>query len=751
MFSIRSRIMLVLSLQALVLVFGIYSVQRVQTIYLNSIKSNHNRESVQLIHHILDIRFASLIHSIDGYLQDNQIAQSMKSGRYAMGDIRWRNLMKDYHLSSIWILSSHAVPVHWLGANSGRYPLQNASLPLLKKNLKNSNSRFFFVNNNGYIQEIIETRIAPFKTEKNKDAEPMYLLMTRSCDNRYLKELTHYTSRSIVLSLNPSPLFAQEKNSLGQFDLVELPLYSWDGKVVGFIDIRNDDAQFNNYFTFIHLAFLFSVIGCMLLLGAGLYFLFIWFYIPMSKIASCLENPNIKDIDSLTKSKNEMGHIAMMLKENIKKRLELEKEIEHRTLIERELHNTQEELEGRVTERTSQLTISHEMLEAKIKEHEEAERSIRVLYMQQERRLRHMDVLRKLDTAIASQKEMRLILDTVLDEIIMQLRVDAAGIMKLDEISGDLRYVASKGFLNEDSKNIIIPFGAGHAGRSAKERRTIQIPFLTLDPHTTFQIQTIEKEGFISYFAVPIIARDKVYGVVTVFTREPLDVASEWIDYLQTLAGQTAIAMDSAAMFEELKLANRELTEAYDATIEGWSKALEFRDRETGGHSQRVTDMTVKIAETMGMSSDEIAHLSRGAVLHDIGKMGIPDHILLKPGKLTEEEWEIMRTHPKIAYDLLSPIKFLERSLDIPYAHHEKWDGTGYPKGLKGTEIPLSARIFAVADVWDALRSDRPYKKAFPFEKALECIREGSGSHFDPEIVEIFFDLFEKGEERLAA
>src|SRR5581483_9371106 len=131
----------------------------------------------------------------------------------------------------------------------------------------------------------------------------------------------------------------------------------------------------------------------------------------------------------------------------------------------------------------------------------------------------------------------------------------------------------------------------------------------------------------------------------------------------------------------------------------------------------------------------------RGALLHDIGKMGVPDNILLKPGKLTDEEWEIMRRHPQYAFDLLTPISYLRRSLDIPFCHHEKWDGTGYPRGLKGEEIPLVARIFAVVDVWDAVTSDRPYRPAWTKDQALKHIQEQSGSHFDPRVVRTFLDM----------
>jgi HD-GYP domain-containing protein (c-di-GMP phosphodiesterase class II) len=180
---------------------------------------------------------------------------------------------------------------------------------------------------------------------------------------------------------------------------------------------------------------------------------------------------------------------------------------------------------------------------------------------------------------------------------------------------------------------------------------------------------------------------------------------------------------------------------AYDATIEGWSRALDLRDKETEGHSQRVTEMSVELGRRLGLKEEAVMHLRRGALLHDIGKMGVPDYILLKPEPLTEDEWRIMRRHPEYAYQLLLPIAFLHPALDIPYCHHEKWDGTGYPRGLKEGHIPMVARIFAVADVWDALTSDRPYRPAWPEEKALAYIREQSGKHFDPRVLEVFLEL----------
>jgi putative nucleotidyltransferase with HDIG domain len=224
-------------------------------------------------------------------------------------------------------------------------------------------------------------------------------------------------------------------------------------------------------------------------------------------------------------------------------------------------------------------------------------------------------------------------------------------------------------------------------------------------------------------------------GVLEILHRTPLDPDEEWLDFFRTLAGQAANAIDNVHMFESLQQSTDELELAYDATIEGWSHALDLRDKETEGHTQRVTRMTVDLARTFGLSEHDLVNVRWGALLHDIGKMGVPDGILLKPGALTDEEWVVMRKHPGLAYEMLSPIRYLHGALDIPYCHHEWWDGSGYPRGLKGDEIPLAARIFAVVDVWDALISDRPYRLAWAEGKALEHIQKGSGTHFDPHVV----------------
>jgi len=192
---------------------------------------------------------------------------------------------------------------------------------------------------------------------------------------------------------------------------------------------------------------------------------------------------------------------------------------------------------------------------------------------------------------------------------------------------------------------------------------------------------------------------------------------------------------------EQLQLAHTDLQEAYDKTIEGWVLALDLRDRETEGHTQRVKIMTEKLARVMGFSEEEITHIRRGALLHDMGKMGIPDEILQKPGPLTDDEWVIMRRHPEMAYQMLSPIKYLKEAITIPYYHHERWDGSGYPHKLKGLEIPLQARMFAVVDVWDALSSDRPYRKRIPHKEVVDYLLNESGRLFDPQVIQAFIPL----------
>jgi PAS domain S-box-containing protein len=345
--------------------------------------------------------------------------------------------------------------------------------------------------------------------------------------------------------------------------------------------------------------------------------------------------------------------------------------------------------------------------------------------------------LRMIDQAITSSFDMRFTLDIVIAQVISQLQVDAADILLLSATGQSLEVRAARGFRASLLPSPHVGITDSLAGQVATEQRAIQIMDLSKDGNKSLPAY-LSNEDFISYYGIPLITKGKVQGVLELFHRVALIPYPEWIDYLDTLAGQAAIAIDNATLFESLQKSNFDLEYAYDATIEGWSHALDLRDHETEGHTLRVTEMAVDLARLLGLDEESLVQLRRGGLLHDVGKLGVPDNILLKSGDLTEEEWKIMRMHPQFAHDWLTPIVYLRKAVEIPYNHHEKWDGSGYPRGLKGESIPLMSRIFALADVWDALTSNRPYRPAWPPEKALQYIRENSGTHFEPALVEVF-------------
>ncbi|MGZ9166657.1 MAG: HD-GYP domain-containing protein, partial [Anaerolineales bacterium] len=348
-----------------------------------------------------------------------------------------------------------------------------------------------------------------------------------------------------------------------------------------------------------------------------------------------------------------------------------------------------------------------------------------------------------IDLAISNILDLQVTLKLVINEVIKQLKVDAASILLIQFGSGKLEYVAGQGFYTRNIEATSLRIGEGNAGRAIVERRIVEVPDLMNTDGKYMRAQLLGDEHFVSYYAVPLITKGEVKGVLEIFNRTRLSPDREWLDFLDTLGGQTAIAVENSMLIQDLQRSNFELEMAYDATIEGWSHALDLRDRETEGHTQRVTDMTIRLARKMGFSQERLVFIRRGALLHDIGKMGIPDYILHKPEELSDEEQRIMRTHPQLAYDMLEHISYLRDALTIPYCHHEKWDGTGYPRGLANTQIPLEARLFAIVDVWDAITTDRPYRKGWPRNEALKYIREQSGKYFDPQLLEIFLQEME--------
>ena len=359
------------------------------------------------------------------------------------------------------------------------------------------------------------------------------------------------------------------------------------------------------------------------------------------------------------------------------------------------------------------------------------------------RRLQNIQALFTIDQAITGQHDLSYTLSIVLEQVMNRLDVDAAAVLVYNRQTETLDYAAGLGFRGNEIEKTSLRWGEGGAGQAAAEKHLISIHGLKSDSETLLGTGLLVNEGFVCYHAIPLLVKDQVKGVLELFHRNHQEKDDEWLDYFNTLAQQTAIAVENATLFTDLQKSNEELVNAYDTTIEGWSHALDMRDKETENHTQRVTEMTVRLTQAAGMTDEEIVHVRRGSLLHDIGKMGVPDHILFKTEKLTEENWECIRQHPINAYELLSPIAYLRPAIDIPYCHHEKWDGSGYPRGLKGEQIPLSARLFAVVDVWDALLSDRPYRPGWPTDKVYAHIRSLSGTHFDPQAVELFFTVLQ--------
>ena len=369
------------------------------------------------------------------------------------------------------------------------------------------------------------------------------------------------------------------------------------------------------------------------------------------------------------------------------------------------------------------------------------------LYDQSQKQVRRLTSLRDIDSAIASSFDLRLTLNILMDQTLSHLNVDAVNIGLYHPDLQILTYLSGVGFTIPSPTRPQVRLGEGLAGQVIIKQQTCHITNLQNAPEAINE-PLIKHERFVTYIGIPLIVKGQIKGVFEVFHRSPLSPTPDWMEFLHTLAGQAAIAIDSSQLFENLQRSNQELLQAYDTTLEGWARALELRDRETEGHTRRVTELTIRLARYIGVSESEMVNIYRGVLLHDIGKMGVPDHILKKKGKLTEEEWAEMRQHPVYAYNLLSPIAFLRDVLEIPYSHHEHWDGGGYPRGLKGEQIPLAARIFSVIDNWDALLSNRPYRQAWPREKVIDYLRETAGTILDPRIVEIFLTMIEEENRR---
>jgi HD-GYP domain-containing protein (c-di-GMP phosphodiesterase class II) len=366
------------------------------------------------------------------------------------------------------------------------------------------------------------------------------------------------------------------------------------------------------------------------------------------------------------------------------------------------------------------------------------------LLAQTQRRVAELLVMHNIDQAITTHNDPREMYRKVLEQIATQPHVDAADILIFNPQEKLLSFVAGYGFSSPLAAATLLYMGQGLPVKAALEMRAVQVVNPTGEIPGFFGDPLWKEELFTAYLGLPLLFHGELQGVLEIYSRKQTPVEPEWLSFMELLAQQVAIAVDGNQLFHGLQAANSELLQAYDATIAGWSRAMDMRDRETEGHTERVSNLTLDIATALGLSEEKLVQARRGAMLHDIGKLGVPDQILNKPGPLTDEEWVIMKRHPVLAYQMLSSIEYLHPALAIPYCHHENWDGTGYPRGLKGPQIPLEARIFALVDVYDALTSDRPYRTAWSQEKTLEYIQGLSGKQFDPQVTAQFPALLRK-------
>ncbi|MBE0698944.1 MAG: HD domain-containing protein, partial [Anaerolineaceae bacterium] len=314
-------------------------------------------------------------------------------------------------------------------------------------------------------------------------------------------------------------------------------------------------------------------------------------------------------------------------------------------------------------------------------------------------------------------------------------------ILLVDHYTHQLNYGGGRGFRGRKLEGMQQRMGESLGGQVVLARRIVNIPDLNDNPKSFVQKTVFLADGFTSYLGIPLIAKGEVLGVLEILRRVGKEINLEWMEFIESMASQVAVAIHNSEMFETLQRTNHDVVQAYDATIGSWARAMETRGIEDRGHMERVVWWATALGREMGIPESDLVHLRRGAVLHDIGKLALPDNILLKPGVLTGEELIVIRKHPVYAYEWLSSVIYLHPAIDIPYCHHESWDGQGYPRGLKGLQISLSARIFALVDSWDALRTDKPYRRAWPREKAVEYIREMSGIRYDPQVVEAFSKL----------
>ncbi|MBI5348033.1 MAG: GAF domain-containing protein [Chloroflexi bacterium] len=362
---------------------------------------------------------------------------------------------------------------------------------------------------------------------------------------------------------------------------------------------------------------------------------------------------------------------------------------------------------------------------------------------QMEQQLRRLETLHSVEVTINSTFDLRLTLNLVLEHVAAQLGVEAADVLLFNVTTQALNYFTGRGFHAPMAQGTPIKMGAGFAAKAAMSRTLIAINDLKAAHKTGLdnEPRNFNAEGFVAYYGVPLLAKGELKGVLEVFHRAPLSPDAAWLDFLEAISTQATVAIDNIQLFDNLQRGNANLNLSFEETLESWARLSDRRTSKDENCTRRATELTVQLGGALGLKEADLSKLRHGALLHDVGSLLISDTILLKAGALNAEEQAIIRQHPEHSRHILSTIRQLQPALDIPLYHHERWDGSGYPLGLKSEQIPLAARIFAVVDVWMALRSPRPYRAAWADSQAREYLRTMAGIQFDPKVVETFLML----------
>ena len=364
--------------------------------------------------------------------------------------------------------------------------------------------------------------------------------------------------------------------------------------------------------------------------------------------------------------------------------------------------------------------------------------------------VRHNCVYCDLMSNLVAQEptDLRGTISVLASHVIHSLGADAVDVLIFDAPAQRLVNAGGRGFRGNGMENAILRLEDTPAGKAVANNEIVRVSNISRSKNDFARLTDLATEDMVAYVAVPLVAKKQVTGVLELWSRGQIDANAEWFNALEEITEKGVIALTHVMLVRRLQRSKVDFAQAYDATIDAWSDALELREYETKGHTQRVTDMAVDFARILGLEEAELVNVRRGARLNDLGMLAIPERIELKTETLTEEELVIIRRHPMIGYEQLASVELLKPALDILRYHHEKWDGTGYPYGLGGLEIPLTARLFALVDVWDSLRSDRPFRKGWPEESVKAHVYERAGKHFDPDLAGKFLKSLESAKRK---